>query len=668
MAAAKVVDGRWGAVGLATLAGLVLSIRLDEPGWFDNEGRFSEVAREMIVTGDWITPRVNFFPLLTKPPLTQWLAALVYQVTGPSEWARLVSILCAAATIFLTCRLGTRLYGGRTGLVGGLMLATTMGFVLEARTLRPDCLVILTVTAAIWCWHIAETGSPVRRIRWLTGMYVALGVGMLAKGFVAPLLVTLPIGVAMLRDHGLGGIARLRPVFGLVVIAAVMLPWHVAAAVANPGFAWDYVVNQHLLFALDKKEPRDSNGDTLAFFWQMFVCRASPWVLFAPFGLREAFDSSAEAGARRGTMLLATWVLGILVIFSLTPSRLEHYSLPAQPAVALLAARALQRAREVGVGGALRAWTVGLGIALVAGGLFGLDRGEELAASAYWMPQAPGLMALIRPASMVAVFMGLLLAAAGLARSAAGIVVAGFVGTVPFLAIVVRALIEAEALFSWRPVARALERVPAATEVVYQAPIEYQVVGALVFYLGRPVTMLEPPGGYTPPGYLVGRMQGMFIGRDELERRWTSGRPVALVTDSQQRRDTPDGLVPQPFHVLDRFGDRWVLTNFPVSSARSSPACSSRRRWRTRSRRPRGPKRARRRRRRPRRPRCRARFRPYRSRSRLPTTGRRGVPRCGPASRTSSRSPRSSSIRTRGTRTASWACGSSPTRRRRSST
>jgi len=566
VAAAGVVDGRWGAVGLASLAGLVLSIRLDEPGWFDNEGRFAEVAREMVVLGDWITPRVNFFPLLTKPPLTQWLAALVYQLTGPSEWARLVPIACAALTIFVTCRLGSRLYGGRTGLVAGLMLATSVGFVLEARTLRPDCLVILTVTAAIWCWHVAETGTPIRRARWLAGMYAALGVGMLAKGFVAPLLVAAPIGIATLRDHGVRGVVRLRPLFGLVVIAAVMLPWHVAAALANPGFAWDYVVNQHLLFALDKKEPRDSDGDTLAFFWQMFVGRASPWVMFTPFALNEAIAPGADP-ARRATALLATWVAGIVAIFSLTPSRLEHYSLPALPAVALLAARALQRTRETGVGGALRAWTIGLGIVLVVGGLFGVRRGEALAASAYWLPQAPDLMALIKPASLVACWAGLLLVVAAIARSAASIVAAWAAGTTPFLAILVLALIEAEPLFSWRPVARALERVPPATEIVFQAPVEYQIVGALVFYLERPVTMLEPPGGYTPPTYLRGHMQGMFIGRDELERRWTSGRPVALVTDPQQRRDTPDGLVPHPFHVLDRFGDRWVLTNFPVASA-----------------------------------------------------------------------------------------------------
>src|SRR4029453_16788145 len=224
----------------------------------------------------------NGVPLFTKPPLTQWLAALVYLVTGPSEWARLVPIAAAVLTIILTWRLGTRLYGPRAGVVAAVMLATTVGFVLEARTLRPDCLVILSVTAAIFCWHVAETGAPPRRTWWLAAMYAVLGAGMLAKGFVPPLLAAVPIGIATLRAHGLSGVRRLRPGLGLVVTAAIVLPWHVAAAIDNPGFAWDYVVNQHLLFALDKKVPRDSDGDTLTFFLQAFVGRSPPWGLLPP--------------------------------------------------------------------------------------------------------------------------------------------------------------------------------------------------------------------------------------------------------------------------------------------------------------------------------------------------------------------------------------------------
>jgi 4-amino-4-deoxy-L-arabinose transferase-like glycosyltransferase len=568
VAAGSVVDGRWAPIGLATLAGMLWSIRLGEPGWFDNEGRFAEVAREMVVLGDYVTPRVNEIPLLTKPPLTQWLAALVYWVTGPSEWARLVPIIAAMLTVVLTCRLGARLYGARAGFVAGLMLATTLGFVLEARTLRPDCLVVLSVTAAIFCWHVAETGAPTRRTRWLAAMYAVLAAGVLAKGLVPPLLAAVPIGLATLRAHGLRGIGRLRPGLGLAVTTAIVLPWHVAAAIDNPGFAWDYVVNQHLLFALGKKVPRDSDGDTLAFFWQAFLGRAAPWVLLVPFTSREALRDLLDGETHPVTALLWTWMVGVLVLFSLTPSRLEHYALPALPAVALLAARAWQRAVEHGVGAGLRGWVSLLALVFVAGGIFGLRHGHVLAAEAYWLPQAPRLMALATPAAIVAIWMGVLLAIAAFFRSATGIVAAFLAGTAPLLAIVVRALIEAEALFSWRPVARALARVPAETEIVFQAPVEYQVVGALDFYLGHPVTLLEPASGYAAPAYLRGRTEGMFIAQDELDRRWRSGRPVAIVSDPQQRRDTPDGLVPAPYHVLDRFGDRWVLTNFPVPSAR----------------------------------------------------------------------------------------------------
>jgi 4-amino-4-deoxy-L-arabinose transferase-like glycosyltransferase len=346
-----------------------------------------------------------------------------------------------------------------------------------------------------------------------------------------------------------------------------VLPWHLAAALANPGFAWDYVVNQHLLFAFDKKEPRDSEGDTIAFFLQAFVLRASPWVLFAPFALPDAVARMADARTRRATRMLVVWIVAILALFSLTPSRLEHYSLPALPAVALLAARTFQHARAAGVSAALRGWTLVLGTGLVAGGLFGLRNGAALASEAYWLPQAPGLMALIVPGALVACWAGVLLAAAAIARSAPAIVAAGVAGVAPFLGVLVAALIAAEALFSWRPTAEALAQVPPSTEIVFEAPIEYQIVGGLLFYLARPVTMLEPPGGYIPPTYLEGRMQGIFIPRKELDDRWASGRPVAFVSDPQQRRDTPDGLVPSPFYVLDRHGDRWVLTNFPVASA-----------------------------------------------------------------------------------------------------
>jgi 4-amino-4-deoxy-L-arabinose transferase-like glycosyltransferase len=146
----------WGlpaALALGSAAAALLTVRLDVPALFDNEGRYAEVAREMLLRGNFITPTLDFTLFLNKPPLTFWLAALVHHLAGPSEWARLVSVLWAAVALVATCRLGALLYGERTGFVGGALLAVTIGFVLEARTLRPDMTVVATVVLALLAWQ-----------------------------------------------------------------------------------------------------------------------------------------------------------------------------------------------------------------------------------------------------------------------------------------------------------------------------------------------------------------------------------------------------------------------------------------------------------------------------------------------------------------------------------
>src|SRR5262249_58222978 len=116
------------------------------------------------------------------------------------------------------------------------------------------------------------------------------------------------------------------------------------------GFAWASLVNQDLLFFLDRKLPRDSEGIALAVFWGASFGRALPWILLVPLTLREAAAGiRRDAGrAAEGSLLLWSWMLGVLLVFSCAPSRLEHYSLPALPAAALLATRGLQRLRDGG--------------------------------------------------------------------------------------------------------------------------------------------------------------------------------------------------------------------------------------------------------------------------------------------------------------------------------
>ncbi|TMB04503.1 MAG: phospholipid carrier-dependent glycosyltransferase [Deltaproteobacteria bacterium] len=342
--------GRW-ALALAVAASALVALRVDLPPYFDNEGRYAEVAREMVVLGDYATPHLDFALFLNKPPLLYWLTALVFHVIGPSEWARLVSVAAGAVTLLATCRLGALLYGEPAGLVAGLALATSAGFVLEARTLRPDMLLTAAVVVALWCWRRAIAADR-RRGRWLAAMYVALGAGVLTKGLVPLVVFGIPVALVTLRDEGWRGFGRLRPGLGVAVLAAIVLPWHVLAAFRHPGFAWDYIVNQHLLFFLDRKLPRDSSGDPLGFFWAAYAARAIPWVLLVPLTLAEAVRGARRKapGAPRATALVWAWAGGLLFFFSCAPSRLEHYSMPALPAAALLAARLWQRARTAELG------------------------------------------------------------------------------------------------------------------------------------------------------------------------------------------------------------------------------------------------------------------------------------------------------------------------------
>jgi 4-amino-4-deoxy-L-arabinose transferase-like glycosyltransferase len=473
-----------------------------------------------------------------------------------------VSVCAAGAAVLATVHLGALLYGEALGLVAGAMLATTIGFVLEARTLRPDIVLLAVVVAAILCWQRALVADD-RRTRWLVALYAALGLGVLAKGLVPVVLAGAPIGLGTLADGGWKAIRRLQPGLGLAVLAAIVLPWHVAMAWIHPGFAWDYVVNQHLLVLVDRKLPRDSEGDPLLFFWAAFTGRALPWIVLLPLTLAEASRGfRARAGdPARGTFVIWLWIGALLLFFSAAPSRLEHYSLPALPAVALLAARAWQRLRGGELAG--RAWgsLAVVGAILVVAGTVLIGAGPALLDRTYWIAQAPGLLTLPMPAGAALMLGGALLVGAGLGHRATLVVVALAAAAVPLAAIVVRANVVVEPLFSWRPAAQAIRALPADAELVFEAPIEYQQVGGLAFYLGRPIAILEPPG-FVPQTYLAPVMRDMFLSRAELSRRWGSAVRLVFVSDPQQRRDRPDGLVPGPMHVVARFGDRWVLANF----------------------------------------------------------------------------------------------------------
>src|SRR5207302_1006649 len=216
------------------LAAGVFVWRLGRPGFSDTEGMFAEPAREMVETGDWVTPRMNGEPFLTKPPLAYWLAATVMAVRGPTEYARLVPALAALGTVAVTGALGTVLFGEAAGLAAAVVLVTSAGFLVEARLLRADMLLVLAITTALWA------AASVRR-RPSLGMamlfWVALGLGTLDKGLVALVIPVAALALAVVVEGGAAVralVARLRAPLGLAVLAAIVVPWPSSWAVSSP--------------------------------------------------------------------------------------------------------------------------------------------------------------------------------------------------------------------------------------------------------------------------------------------------------------------------------------------------------------------------------------------------------------------------------------------------
>jgi 4-amino-4-deoxy-L-arabinose transferase-like glycosyltransferase len=390
-----------------------------------------------------------------------------------------------------------------------------------------------------------------------------VALGIMTKGLIGLLYPALILGSALGLAGRFGEARRYRPGWGLTIVAAATVPWHVAAGVANPGFWWDYVVNQHLLFFLDRKFPRDSIPDPLWFAWGMLAVRLLPWLVLLPTALARQIRI-ARRRPTLATWLPLTWFGTVWLVPSLSPARLEHYFIPVVPAAALLVgalcddwsrrATSTMHARPLEARGPAAAFLV---LAMVATIALVLTRP---------VLRAAGLPTLVAPASVAA----LVLAAGGgaaawLARVqrpvlAAGVIVAsGLVvnGVAPL------ALARLEPLISPRPLIAGIDSaLLAESEVAYEAGEEYQLCAVLDFYLRRKILLLEPPG-FIPPTYLDRQVERLFVKRDAFGEEWRRGqRRFLLFSDPETPLDRFDQF-PQPTFEVGRDGRQIVLTNKP---------------------------------------------------------------------------------------------------------
>lgn len=501
-----------------------------------DESRYAEIPREMLATGDWVTPRLNGVNYFEKPPLLYWLVAASQQVLGANEWAvRAVPALFALGGVLLTYAAARRLYGRNAGLAAGLVLATSLLYFALARILLLDMAVSVLMSAALFCFILGVAEPAGTRRRWLFyALYASMALATLTKGLIGFLVTGAVMFLWLLVCNQWH---RLRPLYlptGALLFLALAAPWHVLAALHNPTWVHRYFVYEH---------------------WERFTSTAAsrpgPWWYFVPIVLLGLFPwtgflwgalRQALAGgwaARKGNApawFLVIWAAFIFLFFSKSHSKLPPYILPVFPPLAVL------------IGGWLAPAAAGAGPRRIGSGVFSLICGL-LAAAMLVAVLKPGLIIrdpvqalALRPYALV--LAAVALAGGGLAlwlaRRGRPLVTLGalLATTGVFYAALTFAVPDIQ-----RPGTRDLARIVKARAQPGDRVVNYhEFFHDFTFYARRVVDVVGSPGK-DPFGELelgedaAARAGDRFMDDAEFRRRWTGPVRLWVVAEKEAMRE-----------------------------------------------------------------------------------------------------------------------------------
>lgn len=325
----------WCALAAMALVWLyVLGLRTLVP---PDEGRYAEMAREMLASGDWITTRLNGIKYFEKPPLQTWMNALSFAAFGLGDWqARLWTGLCALLGIALTGLAGARVFNPRVGLYASLVLGSSLYWITAGQINSLDMGLSGMMTVSLCALLVAQRdgATQAQRRNWMLLCWAGMALAVLSKGLIG---VVLPGAVLVLytlaaRDWGLW--TRLHLGKGLALFFAVAAPWFVLVALANPEQPHFFFIHEHVERFLLKTHHREN-------VWYMFIVLllvgSVPWIAVLPQSLLHALRRDRAARFQPQWMLLI-WAVFILFFFSYSSSKLPGYIVPIFPAVALLIA------------------------------------------------------------------------------------------------------------------------------------------------------------------------------------------------------------------------------------------------------------------------------------------------------------------------------------------
>ena len=306
-----------------------------------DEGRYAEIPREMVASGDWTTPRLNDLKYFEKPPLQYWATATAYTVFGEHQWtSRLWTGLTGFAGILLVWFAGLRLFGREAAdyaamLLGGSLLYVLMG---HLNTLDMGVTFFLTLGIAGLLLGQTQTDATKRR-NWMLLSWVALGLAVLSKGLMGLVLPGAALFIYAVAQRDFSVFKHMHWLPGLAVFLLITAPWFYLVMKANPEFFQRFFIYEHYLRFTTKVHDR---YQPWYFFIPILLTGMLPWTLLMfDTLLRTWKDGARAANVFSPERFLLIWAVFIYVFFSMSGSKLPSYLLPMFPALALLMGKQL---------------------------------------------------------------------------------------------------------------------------------------------------------------------------------------------------------------------------------------------------------------------------------------------------------------------------------------
>ncbi len=307
-----------------------------------DEGRYAQMAREMLASGDWITLRLNGIKYFEKPPLQNWMNALTFAVFGLGEWqARLWTGLSGLLGILMTGYAGAKVFNRQVGITAAMVLASSfywanMGHV-NSLDMGLSGMMTVSLTALLLAQRPGISASANRN--WMLLCWLGMALATLSKGLIG---IVLPGAVLVLytlicRDWALW--QRLHLVKGTLLFFAVCTPWFVLIALKNPEHPHFFFIHEHFQRFTSTVHKR---GGPWYYFIPLLLIGIIPWLgsLFSALmqGLRSDLTLSSSISQFQPKRLILIWAAFLFFFFSISGSKLPGYILPIFPALALLIA------------------------------------------------------------------------------------------------------------------------------------------------------------------------------------------------------------------------------------------------------------------------------------------------------------------------------------------